>query len=288
MGVEISPELVFPDDGVTGTSLKKRTGLENLLEAVRSGKFKKANARYVFCWSTDRWARNAADALTTERVLAEHGIILISVSEGYDLTTLDGRMEFGICAQTAEMQNRLRTADLWRGIIRELRNGGLIGHAPYGYRRLKNEHGKNRLIPDPKTAPITIEIIRRIIQGESPTDIASDLNKRGIEFVGRAHGEADDTEFLDCPQNTFKAYKNALEAAQADFLINASEQEDFSKFLGFCEHKVVIDGVGVRFRNLPHTQAAPRPSGASLQSQKSQPSADYSDWEKNVLKGSWQ
>lgn len=171
MGIEIVESLIFCDSA-SGTKRQGRSGLEQMMAAVRSGDFAKHGATLLLFWVTDRFARNTTDALVVESELSRQGIQVFSATERYDITTAGGRTEFILRSCFAEIQNKLRAADLKRGQRRAVLGGKCIGMPIYGYR--KNE--VSQLCIDVPAAAIVRKIFRLFIAGWSPRQITAALN----------------------------------------------------------------------------------------------------------------
>ena len=60
---------MYSDEGVTGTSMKKREGFTRMVQDALDGKI-----QLIVTKSVSRFARNTVDSLTTIRKLKEHGI----------------------------------------------------------------------------------------------------------------------------------------------------------------------------------------------------------------------
>jgi DNA invertase Pin-like site-specific DNA recombinase len=180
MRAEIDEELVYVDDGVTGTSLEHRTGIKKMLEAARSGKFRERGVEYLLYWATDRLARRTMDALALEAELLELGIIPYSVSENYDLRSPGGHLEFVLRSAFAELQNKLRNYDIQRGKRRAVRAGLRMSPPPYGYQRMRDEAGKSKLVIDAAEAEIVRRIFRQLLDGCSPVKISKQLHEEQL------------------------------------------------------------------------------------------------------------
>jgi DNA invertase Pin-like site-specific DNA recombinase len=59
-------------------------------------------------WKSDRWGRSAADVLATVTELRERGVLVVSLTENFDLATKEGRLMFGVLALAAEYELELR------------------------------------------------------------------------------------------------------------------------------------------------------------------------------------
>jgi DNA invertase Pin-like site-specific DNA recombinase len=97
-----------------------RPGLAELMAYVREGDT-------VVVWKLDRLGRNTLHILETVKALTDHGVTLISTSDGIDSSTAAGRMMIGVLGSLAEYERELtkeRTA-LKRAVSRA--NGTRFG-----------------------------------------------------------------------------------------------------------------------------------------------------------------
>ncbi|WP_226839123.1 recombinase family protein [Bifidobacterium subtile] len=60
---------IYTDEGITGTSTKKRAGFQAMVTDALAGKID-----LIVTKSVSRFARNTVDSLTTVRTLKEHGV----------------------------------------------------------------------------------------------------------------------------------------------------------------------------------------------------------------------
>lgn len=60
---------MFSDEGITGTSIKKRDGFNDMIKTALKGKID-----LIITKSVSRFARNTVDSLSTIRKLKEHGV----------------------------------------------------------------------------------------------------------------------------------------------------------------------------------------------------------------------
>src|SRR5246500_121583 len=75
-------------------ALDDRPGLAALLEYVRAGDT-------VVVWKLDRLGRNTLHILETVKALTDHGVTLVSVTDGIDSSTAAGRMMIGVLGSLA-------------------------------------------------------------------------------------------------------------------------------------------------------------------------------------------
>src|SRR5829696_8987423 len=77
-----------------------RPGLAALLEYIREGDT-------VVVWKLDRLGRNTLHVLETVKALTDHGVTLVSTTDGIDSSTAAGRMVIGVLASMAEFEREL-------------------------------------------------------------------------------------------------------------------------------------------------------------------------------------
>ena len=77
-----------------------RPGLAELMAYVRAGDT-------VVVWKLDRLGRNMLHILQTVKELTDHGVTLVSVTDGIDSSTPAGRMMIGVLGSLAEYEREL-------------------------------------------------------------------------------------------------------------------------------------------------------------------------------------
>lgn len=146
-------------------------------------------------WKLDRIARRAIPMNKLFGWCIDNNKTLVSVSENIDLSTWMGRMVANVIAGVAEGELeaiRERT----KGSHRKLRElGRWPGGSPvYGYQAREKPDGAGwELVLDPKTSPVLLDIIHRVLDGQSVESICSMLNELGepspADYVRIRNGE---------------------------------------------------------------------------------------------------
>lgn len=83
---------IYTDEGITGTSTKRREQFNRLMDDCRAGLIDR-----VLVKSASRFARNTADALSSVRELKSLGVTVAFEKEGFDTETSNGEMLLSIC-----------------------------------------------------------------------------------------------------------------------------------------------------------------------------------------------
>jgi DNA invertase Pin-like site-specific DNA recombinase len=173
IGLEIDKN--FVEGGVSGSvPLVHRPQGKALLATLQVGDV-------VITAKLDRMFRSALDALGVLADLKERGISLHMVDLGGDVTTNGiSKLVFTILSAVAEAErDRIRERISTVKADQKARGCFLGGIAPYGYRTVENEVGKNELVPIPEQQEIIVRIRAARAEGKSLRAIRSAL---GLEL----------------------------------------------------------------------------------------------------------
>ncbi|NVN54292.1 recombinase family protein [Cobetia crustatorum] len=111
----------FTDEATSGAiKAEQREGLSKLLQYVRKGDT-------VVVYAIDRLGRNTIDVLETVEALAAKEVAVISIREGFDLSTPMGKMMLTMLAGMAELERSNIKARQMAGIERAKAEGRALG-----------------------------------------------------------------------------------------------------------------------------------------------------------------
>lgn len=111
----------FREEGISGAiPAAQRPALAQLLAYVREGDT-------VVVTAIDRLGRNTIDILTTVEALKAKGVALVSMREGFDLSTPAGRLMLTMLAAVAELERENIKARQMAGIERARAEGKRLG-----------------------------------------------------------------------------------------------------------------------------------------------------------------
>jgi len=91
---------VYSDEGITGTSTKKRDNFNRMIKNCEEGKIDTILAKDV-----SRFARNTIDTLTYTRKLSDLGINVIFLNDGIDISDKDDELRLSIMASIAQEES---------------------------------------------------------------------------------------------------------------------------------------------------------------------------------------
>ena len=164
---------IYADEGITGTSLEKRTSFKRMLNACRKGKIDR-----ILCKSISRFARNTVDCLDTVRELRLLGIPVYFEKENIDTMLQQSEFIITLYSSFAQAESESMSKNIALGARMAMKQGKVSFQYSklLGYR--KGEDGK------PEIVPAEAETVRRIyksfLAGDSLGQIQDALEAEGI------------------------------------------------------------------------------------------------------------
>jgi len=165
---------IFADEGITGTSARKRPEFLKMVRQCKQGKID-----VVLAKSISRFARNTVDCLNYIRALKELGIAVIFEKENINTLETDSEILITMMGAFAQAESESISANVRWGKRQAMREGKVSFQYTklYGYK--KGEDGQPEIIPE------QAEVVRRIfdayIAGASVRAIKKQLEADGIQ-----------------------------------------------------------------------------------------------------------
>ena len=172
---------VFADEGISGTSMKKRREFNKMIEACKQG-----HIDLILTKSLSRFARNTVDCLETVRMLKANGIGVIFEKE--NINTLKESSEFLITLFSgfAQAESESLSKNVKWGMQKQMESG--IVRMQYdrmlGYR--KGADGQPEIVPE--EAEVIRRIFRRYLDGYSLARIRDELTANHVPTPCRVRG----------------------------------------------------------------------------------------------------
>lgn len=164
---------VYSDEGVTGTSTRKRTGFLKMIQDALDGKID-----LIITKSVSRFARNTVDSLMAIRQLKEHAVECYFEKENIWTFDAKGELLITIMSSLAQEESRSISENTRWGMRKAFQDGKVF--VPFshflGYDR--GEHGELKI--NPQQAKTVQLIYRLFLEGYSFYAIAAELTSRGI------------------------------------------------------------------------------------------------------------
>ncbi|MGE4549004.1 MAG: recombinase family protein [Intestinibacillus sp.] len=120
---------VYADEGITGTSTRRRKQFNAMLAAAERGEID-----LILTKEVSRFARNTMDALAHTRRLRELGVGVLFISDNIDTRENDGEFRLTIMASVAQEESRKTSERVKWGQKRSMERGVVFGNdSLYGY-----------------------------------------------------------------------------------------------------------------------------------------------------------
>jgi site-specific DNA recombinase len=136
----------------------------------------------VWTWESSRLQRDL-EVYVQIRALCERYEVLWSYhGRLYDMSRADDRFSTGLDALVDERASHATSDRVQRAVNARVAAGTAHGRIPYGYRAVYHPNTGTPIgrEPDPDTAPVVREIVRRVLCEEPSYRIAKNLNERGV------------------------------------------------------------------------------------------------------------
>ena len=171
---DLGNTIFYIDDGASGTTFE-RENFQRMISDMEDGKIS-----CIVTKDLSRLGRNYLEAGRYRELFSEYGVRYIAISDGYDSFSDDGG---DIATPIKEIIHEFYARDCSRKVKSAYRtkakNGGVVsGIPPYGYMRVEGE--KNKLQPDPETAPNVQRMFRMALEGKTYTQIAIMLKNEKV------------------------------------------------------------------------------------------------------------
>ncbi len=142
---------VYYDEGITGTSTRKRDGFNRMIADCEAGKID-----LILTKKVSHFARNTVATLNFTRRLSELKIGVIFMNDGIDTRDKDGELRLTIMSSIAQEESRKISERIKWGMKKHMEDGVVLGCGRiYGYKVID---GKLKIVPE--EAEIVKEIFR--------------------------------------------------------------------------------------------------------------------------------
>lgn len=171
---------IYSDEGISGTSIKRRSGFKSMIEDCEAGKID-----LVITKSISRFARNTQDSLSYTRRLKDHGVGVYFEKEGINTLESSGELLLTLFSCFAQEESRSISENTSWGIREKFKQG--IPHLNVENLLGYDKGPDGRLAINEEQAAIVRRIYRMFLEGFSLGSIAHTLNDEGVVGV---RGEA--------------------------------------------------------------------------------------------------
>lgn len=165
----------YIDEGITGTSVKKRRNFMRMIKDAEEGHFNLIITREV-----SRFARNTVDTLQETRKLKRIGVEVYFVEDNiWTLNDEDGELKLTIMATLAQNESKKISQRVKAGQYITFQNGVFYGNGNIlGYDKV----GKDMVVNE-EQAKIVKYIYSQFLLGKGSSEIKYDLESKGVLTV---------------------------------------------------------------------------------------------------------
>lgn len=162
---------VFADEGITGTSTKKRREFNRMIECAKNGDFD-----LIITKEISRFARNTLDSIYYTRELKKYGVGVIFLNDNINTLDGDAELRLSIMSSLAQEESRRTSQRVKWGQKQRMADGVVFGRSMLGY---DVENGKITI--NEEGAKIVRLIFHKFVdEGKGCATIARELREEGI------------------------------------------------------------------------------------------------------------
>lgn len=178
---------IYADEGITGTSMKKRDEFNRMIADCKRGKIDR-----ILTKSVSRFARNTVDCLDTVRMLSDLGISVLFEKEQIDTAKMSSEVILGMISTQAQDESVSISGNMRWSYEKRMKNGDFICcYTPYGYRWVDKQ-----LTVIPEEAEIVKRIYTQFLSGIGMVQIARQLDSEGVTHRNGYHWTAETIDYI--------------------------------------------------------------------------------------------
>ncbi len=229
---------VYTDEGITGTSVKKRDGFRNMIADAKAGKID-----LIITKSVSRFARNTVDSLTTIRELKEYDVEIYFEKENIWTFDSKGELLITIMSSLAQEESRSISENTAWGRRKQFSDGKFsVAYSTFlGYE--KGPDGT--LVVNEEEAKVVRKIYGLFLEGNNPTKIARMLQELGYKSpMGRKTWHPGTVRSI-LTNEKYKGDALLQKGYTEDFLTKkyVKNQGELQQFYVKNSHEAIIDPV---------------------------------------------
>lgn len=162
---------VFADEGISGTSTKKRKEFNRMIACAKNGDFD-----LIITKEISRFARNTLDSIYYTRDLKKHGVGVIFMNDNINTMDGDAELRLAIMSSIAQEESRKTSERVKWGQKRQMEQGVVFGRSMLGY-----DVKDGKMYINEEGAKIVRRIFHKFVNEKKGTHIiARELREEGI------------------------------------------------------------------------------------------------------------
>lgn len=161
---------VYADEGITGTSTKKRAAFNRMIHDAHMGKF-----GLIITKEVSRFSRNILDTIAYTRELKHLGVGVLFMNDGINTLDPDAELRLSIMGSIAQEESRKTSSRVKWGQTRQMERGVVFGRSLLGY-----DVKDGRMTINPAGAELVRLIFQKYgVEKKGTTTIARELREAG-------------------------------------------------------------------------------------------------------------
>ena len=161
---------IYADEGITGTSTKKRAAFNQMIADARMGKFE-----LILTKEVSRFSRNILDTIAYTRELKALGVGVLFLNDGISTLEPDAELRLSIMGSIAQEESRKTSSRVKWGQTRRMEQGVVFGRSLLGY-----DVKDGLLTVNPEGAELVRLIFHKYgVEQKGTTVIARELREAG-------------------------------------------------------------------------------------------------------------
>ena len=165
---------IYADEGITGTSTRKRTQFNRMMADAYAGRF-----RFLLTKEVRRFSRNILDTIRYTRELKDLGIGVVFLNDRINTLEPEAEMLLSFLASLAQEESRRTSSRVVWGQTRQMEQGVVFGQSLLGY-----DVNKGVLQVNPSGADIVRLIFHKYGEEQVSTrEIARFLTEKGYQTL---------------------------------------------------------------------------------------------------------
>ena len=163
---------IFADEGVSGTSTKKRKEFNRMIECAKNGYID-----LIITKEISRFARNTLDSISHTRELKKYGVGVIFMNDNINTLDSDAELRLTIMSSIAQDESRRTSERVKWGQKRRMEDGVVFGRSMLGY-----DVKDGKMTINEEGAKIVQQIYHKCVdEGKGTHTIARELEEEGIK-----------------------------------------------------------------------------------------------------------
>ena len=163
---------VFADEGISGTSTKKRREFNRMIECAKNGEID-----IIVTKEISRFARNTLDSIYYTRILKKQGIGVIFMNDNINTLDGDAELRLAILSSIAQEESQKTSERVKWGQKRRMEQGVVFGRSMLGY-----DVKDGKMTVNEEGARIVRLIFQKFVrEGKGTHVIARELREEGIK-----------------------------------------------------------------------------------------------------------